>query len=344
MATAEHESISLVSEQGVAEDTVRRVEGLHHVTAIAGDPQLNINFYTGVLGLRLVKLTVNFDDPTTYHLYYGDGQGHPGTILTFFPWPGAPRGRIGAGQLTNTSFAVTETSLPYWREHLQECGAEYKESRSDFGEKMLFLRDPDGLQLELVGTHNAAADRIWERGPVPAEHAIRGFHHVTLSENGYERTASLLKDTLGFAQIEAHGNRFRYAVGTSAPGTIVELACVPESRPGRVAVGTVHHVAWRTATYTGQAHWRDMLSKGGYDVTPIIDRQYFRSIYFREPGGVLFEIATDPPGFTTDETLNRLGTSLKLPPWLEAARPELEKLLPPLEVPKLEGGLADAAD
>lgn len=319
------------------------VEGLHHVTAIAGEPQPNVDFYTGVLGLRLVKLTVNFDDPTTYHLYYGDGQGHPGTILTFFPWPGAFKGRIGTGQLTVTSFAVPEKSLPYWRERLRKHGVEFDEARSDFGEEMLFLRDPDGLQLELVSTSKAEPDRVWARGPVPTEHAIHGFHHVTLLENGYERTAWLLTDTLGFKQIGKQGNRFRYAIANGAPSTIVDLVCAPEGRPGRVAVGTVHHVAWRTATDAEQVQWRDTLSKLEYDVTPIIDRQYFHSVYFREPGGVLFEIATDPPGFATDETVERLGSSLKLPPWLEQTRPELQRLLPPIELPRVGGGQADEA-
>lgn len=319
------------------------IKGLHHVTAIAGEPQTNIDFYTGVVGLRLVKLTVNFDDPATYHLYYGDGQGHPGTILTFFPWPGAYRGRIGTGQLTVTSFAVPEKALPYWRERLRKRGVEFEDARSDFGEEMLFLRDPDGLQLELVSTSNAEPDRAWEQGPVPTEHAIRGFHHVTLSENGYQRTASLLTDTLDFKQIGNHGNRFRYAVGNGAPGATVDLVCAPEGRPGRVAVGTVHHVAWRTATDAEQAQWRDTLTEREYDVTPIIDRQYFHSIYFREPGGVLFEIATDFPGFATDETVERLGSSLKLPPWLEESRSELERLLPRIELPKAGGGQAHEA-
>lgn len=314
------------------------IGGLHHVTAIAGEPQVNIDFYAGVLGLRLVKLTVNFDDPTTYHLYYGDGQGHPGTILTFFPWPGASRGRIGTGQLTVTSFAVPEKSLPYWRERLRKQRVDFEETTSDFGQEMLFLRDPDGLQLELVSTSNPQPDRIWVRGPVPAEYAVHGFHHVTLSESGYERTASLLTETLGFKQIARKGNRFRYASADGTPGTMVDLVCAPEGRPGRIAVGTVHHVAWRTATNAEQVQWRDTLSKLGYNVTPVIDRQYFHSIYFREPGGVLFEIATDPPGFATDETVERLGTSLKLPPWLEEDRPELERLLPPVELPRIDRG------
>lgn len=319
------------------------IEGLHHVTAIAGEPQVNIDFYAGVLGLRLVKLTVNFDDPTTYHLYYGDGQGHPGTIMTFFPWPGAVRGRIGTGQLTVTSFAVPEMSLPYWRRRLRDQAVEFQEAQSDFGEEILFFTDPDGLQLELISTANAAPERAWEQGPVPAEHAIRGFHHVTLSENGYERTATLLTDTLGFKQIAKQGNRFRYAVAGGAPGTMVDLLCAPEGRPGRVAVGTVHHVAWRAATNEQQVQWRETLKKQQFDVTPVIDRQYFHSIYFREPGGVLFEIATDPPGFATDETLERLGSSLKLPPWLVEDRPELERLLPRVELPRMRGGKSHEA-
>jgi glyoxalase family protein len=319
------------------------IEGLHHVTAIAGEPQANIDFYTGVLGLRLVKLTVNFDDPTTYHLYYGNGQGHPGTILTFFPWPGAFRGWIGTGQLTITSFAVPEKSLSYWRDRLRRRRIEIEETHSDFGEEILLLKDPDGLQLELVSTPNANPDRAWERGPVPTEHAIRGFHHVTLSENGYQRTASLLTQILGFKEIAKEGSRFRYALGSGAPGAMVDLVCAPEGRPGRIAVGTVHHVAWRTPTDAEQVQWRENLIREEYDVTPIIDRQYFHSIYFQEPGGVLFEIATDPPGFTTDEPMERLGSSLKLPFWLEEARPELERLLPPIHLTVTAGGQSDEA-
>jgi glyoxalase family protein len=318
------------------------IQGLHHVTAIAGEPQANVNFYTGVLGLRLVKLTVNFDDPTTYHLYYGDGQGHPGTILTFFPWPGAVAGRIGTGQLTVTSFAAPEKSLPYWRRRFEKRGVTFEDARSDFGEETLFFKDPAGIQLELVSTAKADPDRVWERGPVPTEHAIRGFHRVTLSESGYERTASLLTDILGFQQIAKAGNRFRYAVAGGGPGAMVDLVCAPEGRRGRVAVGTVHHVAWRTATDTEQVQWRDTLKRQKYNVTPIMDRRYFHSIYFREPGGVLFEIATDPPGFAVDENAERLGSSLKLPPWLEQSRSELERLLPPIELPLVEQARTEA--
>ena len=318
--------------------------GLHHVTAIAGDPQQNIDFYAGVLGLRLVKRTVNYDDPTTYHLYYGDGQGHPGTIMTFFPWPGAIAGRIGTGQLTITSFAVPENSLGYWKNRLTEHGISPQIASSDFDEELLFFTDRDGLQLELVATSRANPDRRWNRGPVPGDVAIRGFHHVTLSENGYERTASLLTDTLGFKRIAEHGARFRYAANNGLPGTLVDLVCAPEGRPGRVAVGTVHHVAWRTPTEEQQVAWRQAIKDLQYNVTPIIDRTYFHSIYFREPGGVLFEIATDPPGFAVDEPATDLGSSLVLPRWLEEERPELERILPPIHLPKLVGGDADAAD
>jgi len=318
--------------------------GLHHVTAIASDPQKNIDFYAGVLGLRLVKLTVNYDDPTTYHLYYGDGQGHPGTIMTFFPWPGAIAGRIGTGQLTVTSFAVPEKSLGYWKKHLTGHNTSVRETRSEFDEELLFFTDPDGLQLELIATPHANPNRTWSRGPVPADFGIRGFHHVTLSETGYERTASLLTDTLGFRRLQEHGSRFRYAVGTGISGTIVDLICAPEGQPGRVAVGTVHHVAWRTPTDQQQMKWRETIRDLQYDVTPVIDRTYFHSIYFREPGGVLFEIATDPPGFAVDEPADRIGSSLVLPLWLEGERQELERILPPVRLPRVLGGQADAAD
>ena len=308
-----------------------QILGIHHVTAIAGEPQANIDFYAGILGLRLVKLTVNFDDPTTYHLYYGDGQGHPGTILTFFPWPGAARGRIGTGQLTVTSFAVPEHSLNYWKQRFTGHSIDCKESRSLTDEHALTFSDPDGLQLELISTADANPDRAWARGPVPVEHAIRGFHHVTLSEEGYERTATLLTETMGFRLVESKQNQFRYAIGSGGTGTIVDVLCTPAGRPGRVSVGTVHHVAWRTPTDEQQALWRSAL--GEYNVTPIIDRKYFHSIYFREPGGVLFEIATDPPGFAVDEPAGELGTHLLLPPWLEPSRTELESILPKLKLP-----------
>jgi len=309
------------------------IPGIHHVTAIASEPQANIYFYAGILGLRLVKLTVNFDDPGTYHLYYGDGQGHPGTILTFFPWPGAPRGRIGTGQATVTAFAVPDESLGYWRARLREHQIEYKEGSSVLGEPTLAFSDPDGLQLELVSVPDANPDRAWEHGTVPVESGIRGFHHVTLCEEGYERTARLLTETMGFRLIHSQGNQFRYSVSAPGTGTMVDLVCMPAGRAGRVAVGTVHHVAWRTPTDEQQLQWRATLSERQYNVTPVIDRKYFHSIYFREPGGVLFEIATDPPGFAIDEPANELGSHLVLPEWLEPSRTELERVLPKVKLP-----------
>lgn len=310
--------------------------GLHHITAIAGDPQKNVDFYAGVLGLRLVKLTVNFDDPTTYHVYYGDGQGHPGTILTFFPWPGAMQGRIGTGQVTLTSFAVPKRALEFWQERLREYQIDWGESGSALDERGVVFRDPDGLQLELVSSPEANPERAWSDGPVPLEFAIRGFHRATLSEEGYERTAALLTETLGFRLIDNKGNHFRYAVPHGGTGTIVDVVCAPAGRAGRVAVGTVHHVAWRTPTDEQQRQWRSTLSSAEYNVTPVIDRKYFRSIYFREPGGVLFEIATDTPGFAVDEPAGELGSHLVLPDWLEPSRTELERVLPKVHVPQIK--------
>ncbi|HEX3683029.1 MAG TPA: ring-cleaving dioxygenase [Bryobacteraceae bacterium] len=313
------------------------IPGIHHVTAIAGDPQANIDFYAGILGLRLVKLTVNFDDPTTYHLYYGDGQGHPGTILTFFPWPQAMRGRIGTGQVTVTSLAVPDRALDFWERYLQQRGVDHKREQSLFEREVLSLRDPDGLQLELVSTPDADPDRVWEHGPVPPEYGIRGFHHVTLTEVGYERTAELLTDTMGFRLIESKENRFRYSTQSgsgSKTGTIVDVICAPAGRSGLIAVGTVHHVAWRTSTNDEQVEWRKTLTARHYDVTPVIDRKYFHSTYFREPGGVLFEIATDPPGFAVDERAETLGSHLVLPAWLEPHRAELQKALPKVRLPQ----------
>lgn len=313
----------------------REILGIHHVTAIAGDPQQNIDFYAGLLGLRLVKLTVNFDDPGTYHLYYGDGQGHPGTIMTFFPWPGAPRGRTGTGQLTVTSFAIPEGSAGYWRSRLEAQQVAVKETRSAFDERVLAFTDPDGLQLELVNAPDADPRRAWDQGPVPHDYAIRGFHRVTLCEEGFDRTAALLTEIMGFRQVEGRENHYRYAVAGGAPGSIVDLLCMPDARPGRVAAGTVHHVAWRTPDEQQQLRWRAALAEGhAYNVTPVIDRKYFRSIYFREPGGVLFEIATDPPGFTVDEPANELGSRLLLPEQYEPVRAELERRLPPISLPK----------
>jgi glyoxalase family protein len=314
----------------------RQIGGIHHITAIARDPQANVDFYTGVLGLRLVKKTVNFDDPGTYHFYYGDEQGHPGTILTFFPWPMARLGSHGAGQATVTSFSVPEGSLGWWIERLDRLGIDYEAPRPRFDEEVLTLRDPDGLLLELVA--RAGDERKpWEAGPVPEEHAVRGFEGVTLTEWNPQVTSEVLTGLLGFRPAGELGDRFRFDAGA---GTRVDVVGSPSAPRGNVAAGTVHHVAWRTPDDANQRAWHEELMRRGFHASPILDRQYFHSIYFREPGGVLFEIATDPPGFTKDEPVETLGTDLKLPPWLEPERRKIEGILPQIEVGEKVGGAA----
>ena len=315
----------------------KAVSGIHHVTAIAGDPQRNLDFYTGTLGLRLVKFTVNYDDPGTYHFYFGDGQGRPGTVLTFFPWPGAPRGRSGPGQATAVSFLVPEGSLGFWTGRLTSQGIPFGGPVPRFDEEVVALSDPDGLSLELVSRAGRTAGDADDRGPVPPECAIRGFQGITLSLEGYERTAGVISGTLGFRPGAEKGNRFRYEAAGGGIGGTVDLVCLPSAARGRVAVGTVHHVAFRARDAQEQQGWRRRISEAGHDVTPVIDRTYFRSIYFREPGGVLLEIATDGPGFSVDEPAGRLGSRLALPAWLEAERSRLERILPRVRIPGASG-------
>ena len=307
------------------------IAGLHHVTAIATDPRTTLEFYTRVLGLRLVKKTVNFDDPGTYHFYFGDATGSPGTILTFFPWPRARRGRRGAGQVTVTSFAVPEASLGGWVERFDRHGVVHEDPSSRLDEEVLTFLDPDGLKLELVATAEPGPGVPWEDGPVPAEAAVRGISSVTLAEQGYEATARLLTEILGFRPVAEEGHRFRFETGAGGAGARLDLLCTPDAPPGHVAAGTVHHVALRAADDEDQKAWREVLAEGGLNITKVLDRRYFHSIYFREPGGVLFEIATDPPGFTLDEPVEELGTGLELPPWLESHRQRIEDALPDLE-------------
>jgi glyoxalase family protein len=309
------------------------IVGLHHVTAIAGDPQANVEFYTTLLGLRLVKRTVNFDAPDTYHLYYGDEVGHPGTILTFFPWPGAPKGRRGTGQVTVTAFSIPESAVGYWRDRLTRLGVTVDGPVRRFEEDVLTLHDPDGLHLELVAHASAQRNEPWHEGPVPVAEAIRGFHGVTICAAGYERTAKLLTETMGLGAAGTHHDRFRFVAGEGLwSGSVVDIVCRPGQPRGSVAAGTVHHIAFRVPGDREQLEWRAKLVAADLDVTPPIDRQYFHSIYYREPGGVLFELATDPPGFTIDEPVEELGTHLKLPPWLESSRRQLEAILPPIQL------------
>ena len=308
-----------------------QITGIHHVTAIARDPQANLDFYTGVLGLRLVKKTVNFDDPGTYHFYYGNEEGRPGTILTFFPWPLARLGTHGAGQATVTSFSVPEGSLGWWQLRLERFGVRSEPPRQRFDEEVLTLLDPDGLKVELVAHVNDDREP-WLAGPIPPEQAIRGFDAVTLAEWNLDVTAGVLTGVMGLREAGEHGDRFRFEAGSGGPGTRVDLVVRPDAPRGHVAAGTVHHVAWRTPDDEQQKAWFETLVERGLHPSPILDRQYFHSVYFREPGGVLFEIATDPPGFTLDEAVDALGSSLRLPPWLEPERPHIESILPPVVV------------
>ncbi len=311
-----------------------KIPGVHHITAIAGDPRRNVAFYSGVLGQRLVKKTVNFDDPGTYHLYYGDEVGNPGTILTFFPFAGVPRGRRGAGQVAAVAFAIPDASLGYWRERLLAYRVTDEDAETRFGERVLAFADPDGLQLELVAGDEAGAQPGWAGGPIPAAHAIRGFHAATLWVRAHEPTRRVLTELMGFRFVGEEGDRSRYASG-AGPSGLVDVVAMPAAPQGYGAAGTVHHIAWRTPDDAQQLVWQRELSHHGLSVTPVRDRQYFHSIYFREPGGVLFEIATDPPGFAIDEPVAELGTHLKLPPWLEPQRAELARILPPLDTAEI---------
>jgi glyoxalase family protein len=305
-----------------------RISGIHHITAIASDPQRTLDFYTQVIGLRLVKLTVNFDDPGTYHFYFGDEVGGPGTILTFFPWPHVPQGEIGTGQVTTIAFEVPAQSLDYWSKRLHDRALYIASVEERFGEEVVRFRDPDGLWLELVGVSRGADRPIVASGEIPREHALRGFHSATLSERDAAATERLIA-FMGFTRIDAAGNRIRYrASGRDA--SIVDIVSEPKTDRGGLGAGIVHHIAFRTPTDEQQERWRRELMPRVREMTPVIDRMYFHSIYFREPGGVLFEIATDPPGFAIDETVDHLGERLMLPPWLERSRVDLERRLPRL--------------
>jgi glyoxalase family protein len=311
-----------------------KIPGLHHVTAIASDPQRNLDFYVAFLGLRFVKRTVNFDDPGSYHFYFGDNRGAPGTILTFFAWPGARRGIRGTGQIEATAFAISPDSIGYWLERLKQHHVTAERTSTRFDEEVIRLIDPDGMLIELIASTSHGGFEPWPESPIPAEHTLRGFHGVSAALEGYERTARILTQSFGYRLIDESGNRFRFASpDSSASGRLIDLLCQPDTAIGRVAAGSVHHIAFRAKDDAEQLQWREHLVDLGYNVTPVIDRTYFHSIYFREPGGVLFEIATEPPGFTLDEKLEELGMHLRLPPWMESARSQIEGTLPPIQVP-----------
>jgi len=309
------------------------MSGIHHVTAISGKATRNLDFFTHVLGLRFVKKTVNFDDPGTYHLYYGDSEGRPGTILTFFAWEDATPGRAGVGLTQETAFRVPASSIGYWTHRFVEKGVTHEALERRFGEPVLPFKDPDGLMLALVGAAGAETEPAWHTSDIPAEHAIRGFHGATLLLEEASPTSSVLTDVLGFNEDGKDGPLIRFRA-SEAIGGYVYIRPAKEFLAGRLGRGSVHHIAFRAADDTRQAEMaQKLVTNHGLRPTQQIDRQYFRSVYFHEPGGILFEIATDRPGFAVDEALDSLGRDLKLPQFLESRRKEIEAVLPPLGGP-----------
>ena len=307
------------------------MSGIHHVTAISGNASRNVDFYTRTLGLRLVKKTVNFDDPGTYHLYYGDEQGKPGTILTFFPWEHVAPGRNGVGQAEETAFRIPTESIGYWTQRLIEKGVPHQAPQKRFGDPVLAFTDPDGMSLALVGVGAASGEPAWRDGGIPAEHAIRGFHGVTLMLDKAAPTGAILSNALGFKEVGREGALVRYGAD-GAPGSTVTLRETGGFLPARMGRGSVHHIAFRAVDDAQQAAMAKKV-RDDHRLSPTqqLDRNYFRSVYFREPGGILFEIATDQPGFAVDEPVASLGSALKLPPFLEPRRHEIEAVLPPLD-------------
>ena len=307
---------------------------IHHVTSIASSARRNLDFYTHTLGLRLVKKTVNFDDPGSYHLYYGDAAGHPGTILTFFPWQGAAPGRLGIGEAQETVFSVPESSLGYWAQRLVEKGVAHDPPVKRFGATAIAFKDQDGTRLALTGVKGVEAEPAWSAGGVPAEHTIRGFHSVSLLLAEAGPTAAILTDVFGFVAGGREGATERYQAPGADLGGVIDLRTAGEFLSARQGAGSVHHIAFRAADDAAQAAMvRKLIQDHQLRTTEQKDRNYFRSVYFREPGGVLFEIATDPPGFAVDEPADSLGRALKLPPFLESRRAAIEAALPKLDEP-----------
>lgn len=308
----------------------RVLGGIHHITALASDAQRNIDFYAGVLGLRLVKKTVNFDAPDVYHLYYGDGVGTPGTLLTFFPFPNATRGKRGTGEATAVALSISPESMDYWIDRLAAKAIHFDGPTKRFGETVLAFEDPDGMVVELVTNPGSQLLPQWGGSPVDSEHAVQGLYGATLREATRGPTETYLVSALGFRTVGTEGERHRYSVGVGSNEAMIDLIEDQKGLGARMSAGSIHHIAWRVTDDESQMRWRQRLLDAGANVTPVQERHYFRSIYFREPGGVLFEIATDTPGFLVDESQEELGTGLKLPPWLEPRRKRIEETLIPI--------------
>ncbi len=310
----------------------KKTMGIHHITAIVGHPQENVDFYSGVLGLRLVKKTVNFDDPETYHLYFGDEGGKPGTIITFFPWAGARQGVIGDGQVGVTSYVVPKGSMDFWKNRFEKFKVPYT-IMERFGEQYLEFDDPHGLHLEIVEREQGENNQ-WSFGEVTPDVAIKGFGGATLLSTQPEKTADLLEKVMGLELVDKEGDFIRFRSSADI-GNVIDLKLTPIGR-GEMGVGTVHHIAWRAADDADQLDWQQYVAANGYGVTPVRDRNYFNAIYFREHGEILFEIATDPPGFAHDESQETMGQKLMLPEQYEQYRGQLERRLIPIEVRELD--------
>ena len=307
-----------------------RILGIHHITAIASDAQRNFDFYTRTLGLRLVKKTVNFDDPGTYHFYFGDEVGTPGSILTFFPWPGAQKGQIGVGMPTEIGYSVPKGSLEFWTSRFTELKVKQGAISERFGEQYLSFEDPDGLLLNLIVPSEIDNRKPWTTNDVNENVAPKGFHNIVLTVRRLEPTAKILTDVFGYKQLSQEGNRYRFITDAIQTANIVDIVEEPDGKAGHTAAGTNHHVAFRAIDDNLMMEFREKVLKKGLHITEKIDRNYFYSLYFREPGGVLFEIASDNPGFATDETVGELGSHLKLPPQYEGYRKKIEEVLPVL--------------
>ncbi len=301
------------------------ITGIHHITAIAGNPQKNIDFYTGILGLRLVKKTINFDAPDVYHFYFGNELGAPGTVFTTFPFDGARKGTKGTGEVTFTAFSVPKESLPFWQKRLSNYNVPISTPLQRFDELYIRFEDHDGMGIELVATDKDAR-KGWSNGNIPLEHAIIGFYGATLNLRSKTLTEKLMTGFMDYRFMAEEGNRFRYGI-LGEPGDIVDLVIDENGKQGLQSAGTVHHIAFRTANEASQLEVQKLLMENGYQVTEVKDRNYFKSIYFREPGGVLFEVATDEPGFTIDEDMDKLGELIKLPDWAEPNREKIESKL-----------------
>jgi glyoxalase family protein len=306
-----------------------RILGLHHITAIAGNANRNLAFYTQVLGLRLVKKTVNFDDPSTYHFYFGNEEGTPGTILTFFPWEGISKGTNGSGLATHIGYSVPKGSLEFWKNRLQEFHVDFEEGEI-FGEKLISFQDPDGLQLQFIESSTPDNRKPWLTDDIKDENALKGFHNITLTLKNAAPTIKVLTDIFGYDLQKKEGDRYRFATNAIETANIVDIIENDEIQSGKNSAGTNHHVAFRVKDEQVLMEFREKVVAAGLNITTKIDRDYFYSLYFREPGGILFEIATDNPGFTVDEPLDELGTNLKLPKQHESLRSRIEEVLPKL--------------